>query len=170
MAIRKNGSRFKDRNAIRRMHRQGYSLEQISGKTSITTEHIKYVIEQWDEDEEKAREQKKIRQQHEMEARIDLRKPAHAPLNLSASELESVMAVARQQVTDELRAQGIIPPAPVATADPAPETPADPAPEATADPDPEATAPKRRKRKVLEGSSDSDDPEATDGGPATQAA
>lgn len=47
MAIRKNGSRFSDRNAIRRMTEQGYPVSVIASALSITEEHVAYVIAEW---------------------------------------------------------------------------------------------------------------------------
>lgn len=44
MAIRKNNSRASDRVKIKRFHAQGFDIEQISAKLSITPEHVQYVL------------------------------------------------------------------------------------------------------------------------------
>lgn len=48
MAIRKNNSRAADRVKIKRMHAQGYDNNQIAMKLSITSEHIEYVLTEYE--------------------------------------------------------------------------------------------------------------------------
>ena len=54
MAIKKNGSRRSDRNKIRRMHLEGYSIDQMANTLSITLEHVQYVINSWPVDKERS--------------------------------------------------------------------------------------------------------------------
>jgi hypothetical protein len=166
MAIRKKGSRFKDRNTIRRMHRAGYSLEQISGKTSIAIEHVEYVIEKWDEDAEKAKSQSLIARQRAAEVNQAMRAPAGNSVTLS--ERDQIKAELRREIMAELdlRKQETLPfsaPAKV----PAKEAPVEEAPveEAPVEEAPVEEGVKRRKRKVLPDSDDADDPDVNDGGP-----
>jgi hypothetical protein len=60
MAIRKPGSRFTDRNTMRKMHAEGYSIAQIGMKLSIKDEHVVYCLEHWSADSEKARDKFKL--------------------------------------------------------------------------------------------------------------
>ena len=157
MAIRKKGSRFKDRNAIRRMHREGYSLEQISGKTSITVEHIQYVLEKWDEDAEKAKSQTLIARQHAEELTRAMRVPAGNSVTLS--ERDQIKAELRREIMAELELQKTDANTPV-TAKPIPapktKTRAPSAVSSVVD-TPSESAEVRRKRKVLPDSDDADD-------------
>jgi len=94
MAIKKNGSRFSERNKIRKMNAQGYALTQIASALSITEAHITYVLESWDKDEEKA----KNKAQALREAENDLA----AQRNQLPGAAEAVM---REQIKREILAQ-----------------------------------------------------------------
>ena len=94
MAIKKNGSRFSERNKIRKMNAQGYALTQIANALSITEAHITYVLESWDKDEEKA----KNKAQALREAENDLA----AQRNQLPGAAEAVM---REQIKREILAQ-----------------------------------------------------------------
>jgi hypothetical protein len=69
MAIAKNGSRFTDRNRIRRLAAQGYTPEQISKAVSIVVEHVSYVLKEWDADEERWKDRERARRISENEAK-----------------------------------------------------------------------------------------------------
>ena len=100
MAIHKDVSRFQDRNKIRRMHRQGYSYEQIANTVSITPEHCKYVVEQWDVDAEKKRDQRKAK----ADAKADLAKELGTPEGNAQypNERGRIRAEARADVLAEM--------------------------------------------------------------------
>ena len=105
MAIRKPCSRFSDRNKIRRMYAEGYSIEQISAHLSITEDHIQYVLEQWDADEEAWRDKARAEL---MEAADEAKKalqPANPVPNINDEERERIRQKARRELMEELRAE-----------------------------------------------------------------
>jgi hypothetical protein len=104
MAIRKNSSRFTDRNKIRRMFAEGYSLHQIEETVSITQEHINYVLNEWDADEELWKDREKARVAEEAEAARTAMVPENAPA-LKQDEIERIKEAARREVLDELERQ-----------------------------------------------------------------
>lgn len=93
MAIKKNGSRNSDRVKMRKMHREGYAVDQIASKLSVTEEHVNYVLEKWDAEEENWKERERVRQMEERQKHIDfMSKPANAPLNPEVEALRARIA------------------------------------------------------------------------------
>ena len=102
MAIRKNSSRFTDRNKIRKMFKQGYSLEQISATVSITVEHIEYVLNNWDADEEKWRDKQRIEQLEIVEKAKQAALPATPTPSVDDAERERIREQARRELLAEM--------------------------------------------------------------------
>jgi hypothetical protein len=103
MAIRKDSSRFSDRNTIRRMNAEGYPLESISAKTSISIEHIQYVIDSWTKDEEKAKDLARQAGADKVQAEREAAKPTKP--SIDDEERARIVEVTRREVMAELEKQ-----------------------------------------------------------------
>ena len=135
MSLRKNNSRNGDRNRIRRMHRQGFDVEQISAATSITSEHINYILNDY-EDDLKARKAT-------AKELVEIKEAKEAPIPASkvpmgASDIQKL----REQIKAELLEE-LTKPEPVAEVQP--ELDLD---QVGIDDEELPEAPKRRKRKA----------------------
>ena len=98
MAIKKPGSRFTDRNRIRKLHAEGFSIDQIASTVSIIPEHVTYVIEEWDVDEEKAKDKDRATR----EAAIAESRKGQVPANFDpAAERDKI----KQELMSEMRAE-----------------------------------------------------------------
>ncbi len=102
MAIKKPGSRFSDRNKIRRMHAEGYSVEQIANTVSIVPEHVTYVIEEWDAAEEKGREVERQKAIDAEEAARKAAQPVNPKPSIDEEERQRIRELARRELMEEL--------------------------------------------------------------------
>ena len=152
MAIKKNGSRFTDRNRIRRMNAEGYSLQQIADATSIHIEHVQYVINDWDAAEEKAKD----RERAAMEAAAIEARKGVAPANVETeaqmyarikAELKAELAEEKKDAAPVEAAAAPEAPSPVEDDDDG-TIPMDLGDELPNPPVAETPAPKRRKRRA----------------------
>jgi hypothetical protein len=119
MAIRKPGSRFTDRNTMRTMYAQGYSVEQIGLKLSIKDEHVTYCLEEWALDSENARDQFKVSEAARLKAQ---REALMLPAEVNAANLRAEMEIKiRAEIAAEKQAAPVAPVVEVET--PVAETP-----------------------------------------------
>jgi hypothetical protein len=102
MAIKKPGSRFTDRNKIRKMHAEGYSATQIADTVSITMEHVQYVIDKWDADEEAWRNRELAARDAERAAAKQAAVPENAPISIDDAERARIREAARRELLEEL--------------------------------------------------------------------
>ena len=105
MAIKKNGSRFTDRNRIRKMHAQGYSVQQIADTVSITPEHVSYVVDKWDADEEHWKNKHRADADAKAEAAKVKERPANAAPTIDDAERARIREQARQELLAEQATQ-----------------------------------------------------------------
>jgi hypothetical protein len=107
MAIRKPGSRFTDRNTMRKMYAEGYSVAQIALKLSIKDEHVVYCLEEWDEASEKARDQFKISEAARMKRE---REALMLPAEVNAANLRAEMEMkVRAEIAAEKKPAPVVP-------------------------------------------------------------
>ena len=102
MAIRKPGSRFTDRNTMRTMHAEGYSIAQIGMKLSIVNSHVKYCIEEWGIDQEKGRDQFKLAEKARLKKE---REAMMLPAEVSRANLRAEL---RAELQAEMKAATVV--------------------------------------------------------------
>ena len=103
MAIRKNNSRQADRNKIFKMHAQGFSIQQIEAKLSITPEHITYVLEQYETDlAERRANSPELQERARIQAEVEGKRANAGPANDPA--LADIKAQLRKEILAELAA------------------------------------------------------------------
>jgi hypothetical protein len=142
MAIKKPGSRFTDRNKIRKMHREGYSVRQIAEAVSIVEEHVQYVLENWDADEEAWRNRELAARQAALDEAHKAATPENAPPSIDDQERARIREQARQELMAEFKQAD--PPAEEPPVNVEEETADEAAPEEAEE---EPKKPRRRRRK-----------------------
>lgn len=105
MAIKKPGSRVSDRNKIRKLYAQGYSVEQIANQVSIVEEHVIYVLEEWDAAAEKQKDIAKKQEADAYAAAKAAQVPANAVISVDDAERARIREAARRELLEEIEAE-----------------------------------------------------------------
>ncbi len=108
MPLHKNNSRQSDRNKIFKMNAQGYSIEQIQAKLSITSEHVSYILNQYESDlKERRANSPELQERARIQKEVEDRRKGNAPAN--PPDLVELKEQLRKEILAELKADAPVP-------------------------------------------------------------
>jgi hypothetical protein len=101
MATKKLSSRNADRNQVKRMHAQGYSVQQIADKLSIVPVHIEYLLNGYEGDLKKLNTVKADSELEGLEEQVRLAKAKMAG-DPNTPDMEALKAQMKAEILEEL--------------------------------------------------------------------
>jgi hypothetical protein len=105
MATKKLSSRNADRNQVKRMHAQGYSVQQIADKLSIVPVHIEYLINGYEGDLKALNTVKADSELEGLEEQVRLAKAKMAG-DPNTPDMEAMKAEIKRELLAEMAAEG----------------------------------------------------------------